>query len=169
MQTPVVVCLFNRPEPLTEVIKAVAAMRPPKLYLVADGPRADRAGDAEACESARRVATAVDWPCEVHTDFASANLGLARRMYSGLSWVFSQEERAIVLEDDCVPDASFFAFCEELLERYRDDNRVLTINGDTFQDRDVALPYSYWFSRYPHSWGWASWRRAWQLMDFEMR
>jgi hypothetical protein len=101
-------------------------------------------------------------------DYSDTNLGCARRVSSGITWVFSQVEEAIILEDDCVPEASFFPFCAELLERFRADSRVGVIAGSNFQRRDVTGGMSYYFSRYPHCWGWATWRRAWQTYDDAM-
>ena len=117
---------------------------------------------------ARAVTEEVDWPCEVERDYADANLGCKRRVSTGVSWVFEQAEEAILLEDDCLPHPSFFRYCEELLERYRDDDRVMHISGDNlrFGRRGEA---SYFFSRYPHVWGWASWRRAWRHYDPDLR
>ena len=168
VRTPVVLLIFNRPDMTARVFDAVAAARPERLLVVADGPRPGVAGDAEACAAARTVTERVDWPCEVKRDYSKANLGCARRVSSGLDCVFGQVEEAIILEDDCVPDPSFFAFCEELLARYRDDERVMAISGDNFQGARRRGAYSYYFSIFPHCWGWATWRRAWRHFDLAM-
>jgi SAM-dependent methyltransferase len=168
MNTPVVLCIFNRPRTTRQVFEAIRRERPASLFVVADGPRPDRPEDAAACEEARRIATAVDWECEVRTNFAETNLGLARRMFTGISWAFEQTEQAIIVEDDCLPNSSFFRFCDEILDRYRGDSRLMAVSGDNYQYRNTCAPYSYYFSRYPHCWGWATWRRAWSLLDFEM-
>ena len=169
-QASVAFFIFNRPEPSRQVFESIREARPQKLYVVADGPRAGREGEAEKCLATRRgVLQLIDWPCEVHTNFAEKNLGCKWRMASGLDWVFSKEEQAIILEDDCVPDVSFFPFCDELLERYRDDQRVMTICGGNYQEGKVRTPDSYYFSKYPRIWGWASWRRAWEHYDVNMR
>jgi hypothetical protein len=165
---PVVFLVFNRPELTARSFEAIRAARPGKLLLVADGPRADRAGEADLCARVRAVIDKVDWRCEVLRNYAEANMGCGRRVSSGLDWAFAQVEEAIVLEDDCLPDPSFFPYCAELLERYRGDERVMMIHGDNFQSGKRRTPHSYYFSRLPHLWGWATWRRAWQHYDWSM-
>jgi hypothetical protein len=169
VQTPVAFLIFNRPETTRRVFGEIARARPPRLLVVADGPRADVDGEAERCRAAREVIERVDWDCEVLTNYAESNMGCKRRVSSGLSWVFETVEEAIVLEDDCLPHPSFFPFCEELLERYRTDERVTMISGDNFQFNQRRTPYSYYFTRFIHIWGWASWRRAWANYDAEMK
>ena len=123
---------------------------------------------ANAARRPRAVIDTIDWGCDVRTLYADANMGLADRVASGLTWIFAQVESAIILEDDCVADPTFFPFCEELLERYGDDERVMVISGDNFQFGRHQTEYSYTYSRYPHCWGWATWRRAWQYYDHTM-
>ena len=168
LRTPVAFIIFNRPEPTARVFAEIAKARPSKLLIVADGPRADIRGEAENCAATRAVVDRVDWDCKVLTNFSEINLGCKHRLSSGLDWVFSQVEEAIILEDDCLPHSSFFPFCQELLERYRDDQSVIAISGDNFHAGRKYTRYSYFFSRYPHIWGWASWRRAWQHYDVAM-
>jgi hypothetical protein len=167
-RSPVLMLVYARPDTTSRVLDAVRAARPSRLLVAADGPQAGDDDEAERCERTRALFEAVDWDCEVSTDFADANLGQTSRIESGLDWAFSQVEEAIVLEDDCVPDPSFFAFCDDLLERYRNDDRVMSISGDNFQFDGPASADSYYFSRYPQIWGWATWRRAWELNDPEM-
>jgi hypothetical protein len=131
----------------------------------ADGPRADVATDATLCAETRALIERVDWPCEIETNFSDVNLGQRKRMESGLDWVFETVEEAIILEDDCLPDPSFFGYCEELLGRFRDDDRVFSISGDDFCFRPEAARTSYTFARYSLIWGWATWRRAWRHFD----
>ena len=160
--------VFNRPDCTALSFAAIRAARPARLYVVADGPRPGRAGEAELCAATRAVVErGVDWPCDVIRDYAPVNLGLARRVSSGLEAVFSQETEAIILEDDCVADPTFFSFCAELLDRYRDEPRIGQIAGCTFQVAGDAAA-SYYFSRYPNCWGWATWRRAWRHFDYSM-
>ncbi|GAB4257078.1 MAG: hemolytic protein HlpA [Deferrisomatales bacterium] len=166
--TPVVLIVFNRPELTRQVIEALARVRPAELFVVADGPRPDEPRDAQRCAAARRVATDVSWPCRVAAELAETNLGCATRVATGLDWVFEQVEQAIVLEDDCVPDPSFFRFCQELLDRYRADERVAVVSGTNVQFGRNRVAESYYFSRYNHCWGWATWRRAWRNFDFAM-
>jgi hypothetical protein len=165
LSTPVAFLIFNRPETTERVFEAIRRARPVRLLVVADGPRGDRPDEAERCAAARAIAEGVDWPCELLTNYSEVNLGCRDRISSGLDWVFDQVERAIVLEDDCQPDPSFFPFCEELLGRYATEDRVVHISGDNFQFGRRRGGASYYFSRYPHVWGWASWRRAWRNYD----
>jgi len=168
LTVPVVLLIFNRPQLTARVLDILRQVRPTKLLVVADGPRSDRPGEAALCQQTRDVIEQVDWPCEILRHYADQNLGCRRRVASGLDWVFSQVEQAIILEDDCLPDRSFFQFCEEMLDRYRDDDRVMTISGNNFQGDRSVTEDSYYFSRYPHIWGWATWRRAWQHYDLAM-
>lgn len=169
LKTPVAFLIFNRPEATEKVFAQIAKAKPQKLLVVADGPRADRQGDEEKCLKARAVINCVDWDCEVLTNYAESNLGCRRRVSTGLDWVFDTVEEAIILEDDCLPHPSFFPYCEELLERYRHEERVMNVSGDNFLSGKKELPYSYYFSHYPLSWGWASWRRAWRHFNVEIR
>jgi hypothetical protein len=169
MAPPVVFIVFNRPEPAKLVFEAIRAARPPKLFVVADGPRADRPGEAERCAATRTVADAVDWDCEVIRDFSEVNLGCKARVASGISNAFKAVDRAVILEDDCVASPSFFRFCDEMLERYAEDERVMVVSGDNQLFGSAEVEESYYFSRYAHMWGWATWRRAWSLCDLEMR
>jgi len=162
---PVAFFIFNRPTLTARVFERIRAAKPVRLLVVADGPRAHRPEDLQLCEAARMALKPVDWPCEVLTNFAEANLGCRRRFSSGLDWVFSHCSEAIVLEDDCLPCASFFTFCSHMLERYRDYARIMHVSGDNFQNGVRRGPDSYFFSRYSLSWGWASWKRAWCHYD----
>ena len=169
LETPVALLIYNRPEPTARVLAAIARARPKKLFVVGDGPRGDRAGDADRVAAARAVLERVDWPCEVRTNYSAANLGCRRRVASGLDWVFENVPEAIILEDDCVADPSFFGFCEQLLARFRDDRRVHSISGTNFFDQVPWTPHSYFFSKYFLCWGWATWRRAWRSFDASLR
>jgi hypothetical protein len=162
LSTPVAFIVFNRPETTATVFAEIARAKPPKLLLIADGPRPDRPGEAERCAAARAVVDGVDWDCEVLTDLSAVHLGCKRRVSSGLDWVFAQVPEAIVIEDDCLPHPTFFRFCEELLARYREDWRVSQIGGVNFQDGFRPDRDSYYFSKLTHCWGWASWRDRWQ-------
>ncbi|NTW58820.1 MAG: N-acetyl-alpha-D-glucosaminyl L-malate synthase BshA [Nitrospirae bacterium] len=168
LQTPVAFLVFNRPDTTQQVFAEIRRARPPKLLVIADGPRPDRPDDAEKCRAVRALIEQVDWPCEVLKNYSDVNLGCKRRVSSGLDWVFDTVEEAIILEDDCLPDPTFFRFCQTLLEKYRDDERVMMISGDNFQFGRNRTGYSYYFSRYTHIWGWASWRRAWKHYDVSM-
>ena len=168
LRTPIAFFIFNRPDTTGRVFEEIRKARPPKLLVVGDGPRADRPDEAEKCQAARSTIDTVDWPCEVLTKYSDVNLGCKVRISSGLDWVFEQVEETIILEDDCLPHLSFFRFCEELLDRYRDDKRICMISGNNFQQGKIRTRNSYYFSRYTHIWGWASWQRAWKRYDVNM-
>ncbi len=167
--TPVAFIVFNRPDTTRRVFEEIASAKPPKLLIVGDGPRLNRPGEQEKVTAVRTIVERVDWECEVLTNYSDVNLGCKRRVSSGLDWVFDEVEEAIVLEDDCLPHPSFFRYCEELLQRYRNDERVGAISGDNFQFGTKRTSYSYYFSRYNHVWGWASWRRAWKHYDVDVK
>lgn len=169
MKTPIVFIIFNRIESTQVVFEAIRQAKPERLLIIADGPRLDRPGEYQKCQEARSIIKAVDWDCEILTNFSSDNLGCGERIRSGLEWAFSLVEDAIILEDDCFPDPSFFPYCEELLDYYRNDTRITAICGENAQFGREVTPYSYYFSRYFHSWGWATWRRAWKKYDFDMK
>jgi hypothetical protein len=164
-ETPVALFVFNRPDTTRRVFDAIANVRPAKLLLIGDGPRAAKLDEAEICRQVRDIVCQVDWPCEVFTNFAADNLGCRERVISGLNWVFSLVEEAIILEDDCLPEASFFPFCQALLDRYRGDDRVAYISGCNLVERYLKTNASYFFSRIGGIWGWATWRSEWQHYD----
>ena len=170
MKSPVLFLIFNRPDTAARVLEAIRAARPPRLYVAADGPRAGRPAEAALCEQTRQLIASVDWPCEVKTLFRDQNLGCKRAVSQGISWFFEHEEQGVILEDDCLPEPSFFDYCDDLLERYKDDPRVMCVSGDNFMPDDVQqqLKDSYYFSAFVHIWGWASWRRAWKDYDVTM-
>jgi hypothetical protein len=161
LTTPVAFIVFNRPVTTERVFAEIARAKPPKLLVVADGPRPDRRGEVEKVAASRAILERVDWDCEILTNFSDVNLGCRQRVSSGINWVFEQVEEAIILEDDCLPDPTFFRFCEELLERYRHDQRIGMISGDNFQFGRRRNDDSYYFSKYFHIWGWATWRDRW--------
>ena len=168
LDTPVVLLIFNRPELTSQVMEQIARAQPRRLLVIADGPRNE--AESEKCEQTRkRVLDRIDWPCELLTDFSKGNLGCGRRVSSGINWVFSKVDEAIFLEDDCVPNQSFFTFCQSMLERYRDDQRVMHVAGSNLQFGRQRGDASYYFSRYNIIWGWAAWKRSWAFYDFEMR
>ena len=168
LNTPVALLIFNRPHTTERVFNAIAKARPPKLLVVADGPRPQREGEAELCAQTRAIINRVDWDCEIITEFADSNMGCKRRVASGIDWIFEQVEEAIILEDDCLPDPSFFRYCEEMLTRYRDNERVGMVSGGNLQFGRQRGSGSYYFSKYTHIWGWASWRRAWKHYDRDL-
>ncbi|RPD44968.1 nucleotide-diphospho-sugar transferase [Hymenobacter sediminis] len=172
LTTPVLLLIFNRPSTTQQVLEALRRAQPARLYVAADGPRPDRPTDAALCQETRQlVLNSIDWPCEVHTLFQPTNLNCGVGPATAISWFFRHEAEGIILEDDCVPTGSFFPFCQEMLARYRHDTRIMHIGGNNFgAPNHVLRPEepSYYFSSQVNSWGWATWRRAWQLYDFHL-
>lgn len=161
LTTPVAFIIFNRPDTTERVFAAIAKAKPPKLLVVGDGPRANRQGEVEKVAATRAIIQRIDWDCEVLTNFSDVNLGCKKRVSSGIDWVFEQVEEAIILEDDCLPDPTFFRFCQEMLECYRGDQRIGMVSGDNFQFGRRYGDDNYYFSKYVHIWGWATWRDRW--------
>jgi len=151
-----------------KTFQAIRGARPNRLYIAADGPRSDAPGEDKLCESVREVANLADWPCEVKTLFQEKNLGCKKAVSTAITWFFEQEEKGIILEDDVLPDPSFFKYCDELLERFRSEDRIMMISGDCFPGNNIKVEESYFFSRYAHIWGWATWRRAWKKYDLNL-
>lgn len=153
--------IFNRPEVTKRVFESIRSARPPRLLVVADGPRQDRPDEVRQCSEVRRlVLDGVDWPCRVETDLSERNLGCGRRIFTGLQWAFARVEEAIILEDDCAPDPSFFPFCSAMLARHRTDLRIRMVAGTNFRGARPEAANRCLFSRHTTIWGWATWRRA---------
>jgi hypothetical protein len=169
LDTPILFLIFSRPDTTRTVFEAIRRARPKRLFIAADGPRAHKPGEAEKCEESRKVADEVDWPCEVHTLFRSENLGCGRGVSGAITWFFEHVEEGIILEDDTLPGPGFFRFCSELLEKYRNDTRVMAVSGSSLPSRlSDHSRYSYFFSNWDYIWGWATWRRAWKYYDYRM-
>lgn len=169
LKTPVAFFIFNRPDETKKVFNEIAKAMPPKLFVIADGPREDNLGEAKKCADARAIIDGVDWDCELLTNYSDVNMGCKHRVSSGLDWVFNTVGEAIILEDDCLPHPSFFRFCQELLKRYEGEESIAHICGADFLCGTGHVPYSYTFSRYTAIWGWATWRRAWRHYDVSMK
>jgi hypothetical protein len=167
-RTAVLFLVFNRPRTTQEVFNAIRSARPARLYIAADAPRDDHPGERERSAKVREIATAVDWPCDVRTLFREKHLGCGVAVSAAIDWFFEHEDEGIILEDDCLPDQSFFRFCEEMLERYRTEPSVMMISGGFYLGGQYEIAGSYFFSKHVDIWGWASWRRAWQYNDPKM-
>lgn len=159
--TPVLYLVFNRPEHTRRSFEAIRSRRPKRLFIAADGPRSDVSTDSARTQEVRRIATAVDWPCEVRTLMRDENLGCATAISEAISWFFAQVESGIILEDDCVASPAFWDYCALMLKQYHDEERVMSVSGNNFLPASVRPRTPYYFSRYPNIWGWASWARAW--------
>ncbi len=166
---PVLLLIFNRPETTAKSFAAIAAAKPKRLFVVGDGPRPDHPGEAERCAAARNIITSgINWECELKTCFREKNSGCGPGVTAGIDWFFSEVESGAIIEDDCVAGIDFFRFASAMLERYAADDRVMHVSGDSFIDFPSSSSASYRFSRYPLSWGWATWRRAWRHFDYDM-
>jgi hypothetical protein len=169
MHAPVVFIIFNRPDVAEQVFARIRRAQPRRLLVIADGPRQGLPGEAEKCAAARALIDRVDWDCQVLKNYSDENLGCRHRIVTGMKWAFDQVEQAIILEDDCLPDPAFFPFCDELLLKYQTDERVMAVCGDNYLMGRKSMPYSYFFHRIAGGWGWATWRRAWQHLDMEIK
>lgn len=165
LSTPITFIFFNRLDTTLKVLECIRKAQPERLYLISDGARTERNGEKELVESIRnQVEAGIDWPCKIFKNYAEKNMGCHKRMASGITWVFEQEETSIILEDDIIPVPAFFQFCEELLIKYKNEDRVTYITGNNIY-HDYPIKDSYLFSKFPSIWGWATWRRAWKFFD----
>jgi len=167
--TPILFLIFNRPETTKKVFEQIKLVKPKQLFVAADGPRNSILDDEDKCVATRSIINEIDWPCQVKTLFRSKNLGCRLAVSTALDWFFSQVEEGIILEDDCLPHSDFFKFCELMLKKYRDDVQVMHISGDNFTSQSLLKQSSYFVSKIPNIWGWATWRRAWQLYDGQLQ
>lgn len=165
---PVALFFFNRPNELKAVFDAIAKIKPSRLFLIADGPRMENIDDSQLCAESRSIVNQVNWPCKVYRKYSDTNQGCRNAIPNGLDWVFSHVEQCIILEDDCIPNDSFFYYCEELLNRYSKNRNIMTIGGHRYDGPDEFNGTSYFFSKYPSTWGWATWKRAWEHFDLEL-
>ena len=159
----VLLVFFNRPETFSQVFRQVRLARPSRLFLYQDGPRGEQ--DAEGVMACREIASQIDWECDVHRKYVDANQGCAPSVYRALTWAFSQTEKLIILEDDCVPSLSFFPFCKEMLERYENDQRIMMIAGFNVDEVSPGVADDYFFTSAFSIWGWATWRRVAEQWD----
>jgi len=166
--TPILFLIFNRPECTTQTFDAIRKVKPKELYIAADGPREGKTGEKELCEKTKDVVKNIDWDCEVKTLFREKNLGCGLAVSGAITWFFENVDRGIILEDDCVPNESFFNFCQELLEKYKSDEQIMHISGTNLQLSEVT-DASYFFTYACYMWGWATWRRAWMKYDFQVK
>ena len=167
MSKPAVLLItFNRPDATSRVFAAIRQSKPQTLYIASDGPRPTVQGEYSRVQNLRQhILGGIDWPCQVKTLFRDKNLGCGRSVSEAISWLFASESHGIILEDDCVPDQSFFPFCAELLHHYRNEPQIMHIAGTNSLTKRNTPDFSYEFARTPLVWGWATWARAWQEYD----
>jgi hypothetical protein len=172
MNSPVLFIVFNRPKQTAKVFAAIREAQPRKIYIAADGPRVHNNSDLINCQKVRSLLSQIDWPCEVHRMFSERNQGCKIAVSSAIDWFFDNEEEGIILEDDCLPRQDFFLYCDNLLARYRDDERIGLISGMGLMDLEAEKllwqKEDYIYSRYPSIWGWATWKRVWKDYDVSM-
>lgn len=168
LETPILYIVFNRPDVTSQSFSMLAQIKPTRLYIAADGPRASRETDAKLCDEVKQITENITWPCTVKRLYQPVNLGCGKAVSNAITWFFEQEAQGIIIEDDIIPNESFFAFATEMLNKYRDDQSIMHINGCNFQSGVPRSDGSYYFSAFPHVWGWASWRRAWKHYDFNL-
>ena len=169
LRTPILFLIFNRPDETQKVFEEVRNVKPLQLFIAADGPRKGREGEDFLCSETRKIVLSkIDWQCEVKTLFREENLGCGKAVSQAINWFFDHVESGIILEDDCLSNASFFCYCEELLERYKYDERIISISGSNF-GYQLENGTSYGFARFMNMWGWATWKRSAVLVDYEMK
>ena len=167
---PVLFLIFNRPDHTKLVFEQIRLAKPKQLFIAADGPRENCDGEREKCEYAKHVVLEnIDWECEVKTLFRQSNLGCGKAVSEAITWFFNHVDEGIILEDDCLPNSSFFSFCHELLEKYRHNSSIMHITCTNYNDSKKYEDGSYYFSNYPYIWGWATWKRAWQHYDYDLK
>jgi hypothetical protein len=167
-QTPILFLIFNRPDTTKLVFESIRSIKPAKLYIAADGARKHKVGEDLLCQESRSIIDLIDWECEIKTLFRPENLGCKIAVSSAIDWFFENEEQGIILEDDCLPNESFYNYCETLLNYYVSDERIMHISGNNFQDGMMRGNGSYYFSNYNHIWGWATWKRAWKAYNVDL-
>jgi len=168
ISTPILFLIFNRPDTTKKVFDIIRQVKPSKLFIASDGAREGNSNDERLCKQARNITEQVDWECDVKYLYRDKNLGCRVAISSGIDWFFEYVDEGIILEDDCLPSKSFFSFCQELLQKYRDDDKVMQINGDFYLDGAMEFENSYYFSTINGCWGWATWKRAWDQFDSKM-
>lgn len=164
---PVLFLIFNRPDTTRQVFEAIRNIRPAALYIAADAPRTGNVNDLEKCRQAREVVEEINWTCEVKKLYRNKNLGSFGGVREAIDWFFSQEEMGIILEDDCLPNHDFFLFCEKMLNKFKDNKKIISINGSNLGYK-LNDGNSYTFSRFMNMWGWATWRRSANKIDYRL-
>lgn len=168
VKSPILILAFNRPEVTQKVFDQISLFKPKKLYISIDGARQGRANEKVLCKQVQDIFEIINWDCEVYRKYNKQNLGCKNAVVSAIDWAFEKEEHLIIIEDDCLPSKSFFKFTDEMLELYKDNKNVMQISGNNFLTNPEIIKDSYYFSKINDIWGWATWKRAWTLLDQEM-
>jgi hypothetical protein len=171
LKTPILFMIFNRPDYTSQTFESIRKAKPKQLFIASDGARKDKIGEKQIVEQLRKdVLSKINWKCEIKTLFRNKNLGCRNAVSEAITWFFKNVEQGIILEDDCVPNQSFYPFCEQILEKYKDDTRISMVSGTNYLfNKVVDYPYDYFFSKYYSIWGWATWRRSWKNFDLKMK
>jgi len=170
LDTAVLFLVFSRLDTTKQVFEAIRQAKPPRLYVAADGARVGKEGEAEKVQAVRDfIIQNIDWDCQVKTLFRDKNLGCKNAVSSAITWFFDNEEQGIILEDDCLPSQSFFWYCEELLEKYKNKEDIYLVSGDARGPESFGMKEDYTFCKYPLIWGWASWARVWKNYDVDIK
>jgi len=169
LEAPILFLIYNRPEITKTTFAQICKIKPANLFIAADGPKANDPSDKKKCEDTRNILSQINWECNIKTLFREKNLGYGKAISSSINWFFEHIDAGIILEDDCFPDITFFNFCSELLDYYKSNEQIMMISGDNFQDNIKRGDSSYYFSKYCHVWGWATWKRAWKHYAFNMQ
>lgn len=167
-QTPILLIIFNRPATTQQVFNAIKQVKPKFLFVAADGPRPTMPDDKEKCKQARAIIEQIDWDCDIKILFREKNLGCGCGPAEAITWFFENVEEGIILEDDCLPSNDFFRFAETMLHKYKDNDKIMLVAGTNFLGSWKSKKQAYFFSSFIHTWGWASWQRAWSLYDYEL-
>lgn len=168
MRSAVLFIIFKRPDTTRRVFERIREAQPPRLYIAADGPRKDRSDEIEKCKAARKIVEVIDWPCEVHRLYRDENLGCGKGVSSAITWFFEHEEQGIIIEDDILPHIDFFRYCDEMLDRYKDDERIQEIGGHNTLYNGYSSDAPYYLSNFQIIWGWASWKRVWDTYVYDI-
>ena len=166
-ETALLLIIFNRPDLTLKLYEQLKTQKPNRIYIISDGGRNDK--ERLIIEKSRMIFNNIDWDCEVKTNYSDYNLGLRKRIVSGIDWAFENEEKLIIIEDDCIPHPDFIPFCEEMLNKYKEHKEIMTINGCNLNHSlSRNNKETYFFSRYANSWGWATWKDAWDIFDRDL-
>ncbi len=166
---PILFIIFNRPRTTKKVFEVIRKIKPTQLFIAADGPRRTKEGEKIICDQTRSlVLNMIDWPCKVTSLFLEENIGCGKAVCNAITWFFDHVDEGVILEDDCLPDLSFFSYCSTLLERYRFNDKIMHIGGNNFQFGIKRGDGDYYYSFFSHNWGWATWKRAWKYFEYDL-
>jgi len=169
MKTSVAIIIFNRPDKTKLLVDSISKYKPNKLFIISDGPRKNILSDFEKVKATRKIFEKIPWKCKIFTNYSNKNLGTRKRIVTGIDWVFKNVEEAIFLEDDCIPLKDFFPFMEEMLNKYRSNLKIGTVCGTNLFNLNTKNTENYFFSKYQHCWGWATWKNRWQKFDRNLK